>query len=790
MRREALLLAAGLSLLARGAAAQCADGSRPPCREDRAPVRATVKLDPQTWIVLPFENLAKDAEVEWLHEASVNLLYADLSRWQDVRAIDDRRVADFVRELPAPRRAARLTVADGQEIARRAGAGKLVMGEVLKIGNTTRVTASAYDARTGTRIRSSTQQTTIKDSLMSLFGRVAGELLAVPPPTGANVGAAGTSRADAYQEYVAGTAALNRFDIAEAKQHLEKALALDSTFALAHYKLAIASIYDEVEQSKRDAAQALAGPAARQPDTTRLSHANAAVRLSTSLPPRERALISGLRAQIRREYPRACELYGSLIAPDSTDVEALYGYGECSYLDDQVDWAAGDSTRPRFRSSWNSTLRVLRRAIAVDATYHLAFDRILDVLQASTRRGCHHVADSVPCLTARDVRYNASVRRDGDSLVTIPSRQVINILALVAVTDAERSGDHRLKLEQARAAAETWVAAGPREGRAHRALGSLLLRLGRFADAERELGTANGLLPHDDYSDLPLLLLDARLKLGRDAEVMRMIDSMTAAQKTDYMRANVGMVFGPLTGRLAQSDSALGFIMKGVSNAGRGSLPPLLMQYMQAGTRIGLGVSSDSMARLEAPVRQQFGAGTRCTVTCPVMFQTAFMLGLLIPRASWPVFDTTITDRRYAPAAAMGAGDTTRLRRAARMLDSVSREGAKNGLPEEGSGLVAADAYLLLRDSVAALKVLNRLADTTLVNTPIAGMVVLGSMVMNPTLWPRVLLQRGDVAAALGDRAAARASYKRFLTLWAKSDPEFKPLMDRVRKAYAASGGT
>ena len=62
-----------------------------------------------------------------------------------------------------------------------------------------------------------------------------------------------TSRADAYQAYVAGTQALNRFDGPTAKKHLEQAIRLDTAFALAHYKWAIAALYDEKAGAARQA---------------------------------------------------------------------------------------------------------------------------------------------------------------------------------------------------------------------------------------------------------------------------------------------------------------------------------------------------------------------------------------------------------------------------------------------------------------------------------------------------------------------------------------------------------
>ena len=44
-------------------------------------------LDDNTWIVVPFDNLSKTEDAEWLRGASVNLLYLDMSRWRVLRII-------------------------------------------------------------------------------------------------------------------------------------------------------------------------------------------------------------------------------------------------------------------------------------------------------------------------------------------------------------------------------------------------------------------------------------------------------------------------------------------------------------------------------------------------------------------------------------------------------------------------------------------------------------------------------------------------------------------------------
>src|SRR5438105_15930827 len=65
--------------------AQCPDGSPPPCRGSAAAParRPNPPLDERTWIVVPFENVTRAPDIDWLQAASVNLLYLDMSKWRD-----------------------------------------------------------------------------------------------------------------------------------------------------------------------------------------------------------------------------------------------------------------------------------------------------------------------------------------------------------------------------------------------------------------------------------------------------------------------------------------------------------------------------------------------------------------------------------------------------------------------------------------------------------------------------------------------------------------------------------
>src|SRR3954464_2294253 len=154
LRRSLMLVVIG----ALSVHAQCPDGTPPPCRIAPSTVarHTNPALNPRAWIVVPFGNVTRSRDLEWLRDASVNLLSLDMSRWTDVNVVPDKRVADLVRELPAAKVTDALTLNDGLAIARRAGAGMLVMGDVFKVGQGARLVANVFDVKSGAKVRTAT----------------------------------------------------------------------------------------------------------------------------------------------------------------------------------------------------------------------------------------------------------------------------------------------------------------------------------------------------------------------------------------------------------------------------------------------------------------------------------------------------------------------------------------------------------------------------------------------------------------------------------------------------------
>ncbi len=752
--------------LAHPLAAQCPDGTAPPCGAARNATlirHADPPLDARSWIVVPFDNLARNTEVDWLSQASVNLLYVNLSNWKDIRVVDDERVGEIQTEVGAAKTAGPVTRATAMLMAKRVGAGRLVMGDFLKAGTRTAITAKVYDVSTGARLRSVEETANSPDSIIPVYGRLAQKVLSDGNALPANLVDLGTRRLDAYQEYIEGVRAFHHFDLGEARRRFDNALKLDSAFALAHYKLA----------------QTIA-LASAQNDTMVRAHAAAAARLGVALPARPRALIKALTSEAAGSFGEACTTYRELLRTDSLDVDAVFGLGACSLRDGSLEVVGDDTSNVRFVSSLNVAFQSFKRALELDPSNHLAFEQLLLTLTQEGRAGCRERKVDGSCAKS----MLAIVRRLGDSLVTVPLSVGDSTIRL-HIVEAARTKTRARNLELARQLAASWTDLAPDEARAHLWLGTVLLRIGRLDDAGRELSRKDVAALKEPAAVTTVLSGRAELaiKQWRGVEAARLVDSvLTSGEKT--LRASFAKLYGPALGRLRYLDSVVAEIDT--------KLPPLQRGILWQAPRVILGIVNDSVAAAEARAlptvtRTSFMANARLSES------ESFAFGLRLARKAWPILDPDRRDAfRSNLVVALATGDTAAMRFNARMLDSVTGAVIAAQVPDSGASIIAADAYLILGDSVAALRSVRRFLDSAVVSTPFATLLTSGSRSMLGItlatagwLWPRAALQRADLASALGFKDEARLWYQRFADLWSKADPEFAPMVARARAALA-----
>ena len=195
----------------------------------------------QSILVLPFANVRADSSGEWLRDGSVNMLSLALGQWNDLQVIGPERVHDLM-EAAHIREGGTIGLDEARRLARKAGVWTVVLGEFDRSGDTLRLAARVIDVASGKQVDLARAEAPTDDEVRPLFDQLAAQLLDISgAPRGDRVALAqSTTRSvAAYRAYLAGDGALNHWDLPAAEAALRKAIAADSTFGLAYYKLSV-----------------------------------------------------------------------------------------------------------------------------------------------------------------------------------------------------------------------------------------------------------------------------------------------------------------------------------------------------------------------------------------------------------------------------------------------------------------------------------------------------------------------------------------------------------------------
>jgi tetratricopeptide (TPR) repeat protein len=264
--------------------------------------------------VLPFST-SGSSNLEYLAEGMVDLLSRNLNGAADLRTIDPGTVltASSKSGTPAP------NAAEGLVLARRLGAGLYVLGSVHAVGGRLRIQAELYseaDTAEGSLARATAEGDTTQ--LFQMVDRLSADLLV---GRGRGLGsrlmqsAALTTRSlPALKAYLVGERNLRggdgEFDSAIAG--FQRAVAEDSTFALAYYRLGVAAGWAE--------RPGISGPATER-----------ALALGGRLDDRDRRLLSAFAAFQRGAADEAEQQYRAILRDYPDDLEAEFQLADLFY---------------------------------------------------------------------------------------------------------------------------------------------------------------------------------------------------------------------------------------------------------------------------------------------------------------------------------------------------------------------------------------------------------------------------------------------------------------------------
>ncbi len=182
--------------------------------------------------MLPFRVAGADPSVQYLRQGMVDLLQAKLTGVGGPRAADTRSVLAAVRDAGGSD-TQDLPVEGVTVVARKIGAGRVLQGSIVGPADHLVIAATLLEMPSGRTVAQASVEGP-KDSLFVMVDRLTAQVLALGAGASATqLSSLTTANLDALRAYLDGATAYRRGAFQLSTPALERAVALDSTFALA-----------------------------------------------------------------------------------------------------------------------------------------------------------------------------------------------------------------------------------------------------------------------------------------------------------------------------------------------------------------------------------------------------------------------------------------------------------------------------------------------------------------------------------------------------------------------------
>jgi tetratricopeptide (TPR) repeat protein/TolB-like protein/predicted Ser/Thr protein kinase len=301
--------------------------------------------------VLSFQNLAEPGDPSGTSPMATSLLSIGLGEMQVMPVVSAQRIHVALREMG--KTGTKVQGEDALAVARKAGASHVVTGFIYSLAPEVILGAEVASTANGkvltaTRVRAPAGPSALFAAVDSLTRAVCEGLARSGfsvRSSGVDVAGLTTHDPVAYRAYARGLDRLFQGRHEEASQEFQRAVAADSTFALAWYYAAIANWWSGEFLAAEE-------------------EVRAALRVGARLTPREREGLQALDMLVRARYDTAVDAYRALLTRYPEDKEFAYGLGEALYHQ-------GDDF-PAARSA-------LEQAVRLDPAFGVAYIHLLDI---------------------------------------------------------------------------------------------------------------------------------------------------------------------------------------------------------------------------------------------------------------------------------------------------------------------------------------------------------------------------------------------------------------------------
>jgi tetratricopeptide (TPR) repeat protein len=275
------------------------------------------------------------------------MLITALEQSRRLQVMTRSRMFDILKTI-GEKDATRIDESLGQRICDAAGVRALVIPTVRRFGDLYTIDLKVLDTRDHRYIYTAREEGRGLESIPHMIDEIARgiridfrdsrDAVANTEP----VGELTTVDLDAYQAYFEGETLLNRLDFEAAGKSFQAAIRMDSTFALAYYRLAYTEWWSRGQQS-----------AARR-------HVTYAMRNLQRIPVKERYLVRALSTGLEQGFSAQLGILRDMRSLYPDDKEMLFGLGDAEFHSGSVD----------------SSIVHFKAALAIDPTMERALQHL------------------------------------------------------------------------------------------------------------------------------------------------------------------------------------------------------------------------------------------------------------------------------------------------------------------------------------------------------------------------------------------------------------------------------
>ncbi|MEE9264967.1 MAG: tetratricopeptide repeat protein, partial [Vicinamibacteria bacterium] len=246
--------------------------------------------------VMYFESMSGDEEIRWLSKGLPNMLVTDLAQTPGLDVVSSQRIHEILKRIGHDD----LDSIDKSvvaEVARKAGAGAVVVGSIFKSGDEIRIDVQVEDVASGRVLSAdSVRGYDVFPLVDELTARIRTSLHIGDQPSARPIAEVTTPSLEAFQLYTEGYDTLLNVRYGHARTLLEEAVKIDPSFAMAHIALSFLAERRGDMAGSRD-------------------YVNKAFENLDRLPERQQLMVRARYAETTEDVPeKSVELYETLIA--------------------------------------------------------------------------------------------------------------------------------------------------------------------------------------------------------------------------------------------------------------------------------------------------------------------------------------------------------------------------------------------------------------------------------------------------------------------------------------------